>query len=223
MGTLTFLVGEAFVKRAGQDWCNAKFDMALYTKDKIKTGADSRCEITLITGSVIRIDEHTIHELERLSLEKQPTEVSLFVGAGRLWLNARKMVSKHDSFKVRTDKTVCAIRGTRLRLDTNKNTSRIAVYEGEVEVRAWRERWGQVDSEGSSESLIREPVPVKGPHPVTIKEWVEIVRALQQITVDAQGRHYKTDLDPEAESSDRWVMWNKERDRLAPHLVTLHR
>ena len=223
VGTLTFLVGEAFVKRAGHDWSNGEFDMALYTGDKIKTGADSRCEITLITGSVIRMDEHTIHDLEKISLEKKAKEVSLFVGAGRLWLNARKIVSKHDTFKVRTDKTVCAIRGTRLGLDTNKNTSRIAVYEGEVEVRAWRERLGQVNSEKTLEGNIKEPVPVKGPHPVTMREWVEIVRALQQITVDAQGRYYKSDLDPEADLRDRWVVWNKERDRLAPRLETPHR
>jgi hypothetical protein len=219
VGTLTFLVGEAFVKRAGQDWCNAEFDMALYTGDKIKTGADSRCEIALITGSVIRMDEHSIQDLEKISVEKKAKEVSLFVGAGRLWLNARKIVSKHDSFKVRTDKTVCAIRGTRLGLDTNKSISRIAVYEGEVEVRGWRQRLGQVNSEGG----IKEPVPVKGPHPVTMKEWVEIIRALQQITVDAQGGYYKSDLEPEADSRDPWIIWNKERDRLVPRLETPHR
>ena len=221
VGTLTFLVGEAFVKRAGLDWSKAEFDMALYTGDKIKTGPDSRCELTLITGSVIRMDEHTVQDLEKISLGKKAKEVSLFAGAGRLWLNARKIVSKHDSFKVRTDKTVCAIRGTRLGLDTNKSISRVAVYEGEVEVRGWREIVGQVDSQGAPASKIKEPVPVKGPHPVTMREWVEIIRALQQITVDAQGEYYKSDLDPKADAGDPWIMWNKRRDRLASRLKSL--
>ena len=223
VGTLTFLVGEAFVKRGGQDWSKAEFDMALYTGDKIKTGADSRCELTLITGSVIRMDEHTVQDLEKICLDEKAKEVSLFAGAGRLWLNARKMVSKHDSFKVRTDKTVCAIRGTRLGLDTNKSISRIAVYEGEVEVRGWREILGQVDSEGAPATKIKRPVPVKGPHPVTMREWVEIIRALQQITVDAQGEYYKSDLDPRADAADPWIMWNKRRDRLASRLKNPHR
>jgi len=215
VGTLTFLIGEVFVKRADPDWRKAEFDMALYTEDQIKTGADSRCEITLITGSVIRMDQDTTQALDRVCLDRESRQVSLFMSTGRLWLNARKIISKHDTFKVRTDKTICAIRGTRFGMDTNRSATRIAVYEGEVEVRPWGDFVDQLDSGKPSDARVKEPVPVAGPHPVTMKEWVEIVQALQQITVDAQGRYSKSALDLEAESRDPWVIWNKERDRLA--------
>jgi len=215
MGTLTFLIGEVFAKRADQDWRKAEFDMAVFTGDQVKTGVDSRCEITLITGSVIRMDQNTVQTLEKISVDKESRQVSLFMGAGRLWANARKIVSKQDTFKVRTDKTVCAIRGTMFGVDTNTSATRIAVYEGEVEVRPWGDLVDQPDSEKPSQVRIKEPVPVPGPHPVTMKEWVEIVRALQQITVDAQGKYSKSALDMEAELRDAWVIWNKKRDRFA--------
>jgi hypothetical protein len=214
-GTLTFLVGEVFLKRGDQDWCKAEFDMALHAGDEIETGADSRCEITLVTGSVIRMDQNTVQALDKVRVEKEARDVSLFVGAGRLWLNARKIVSKQDTFKVRTDKTVCAIRGTRLGVDTSRDATRIAVYEGEAEVRASRDALRSLDAERSSEGHVEQPVPVPGPRPVTMKEWVEIVRSLQQITVDAQGQYHKSGLDLEAESRDPWVIWNRERDQLS--------
>lgn len=214
VGTLTFLIGDVFVKRADPDWRKAEFDMPLYTGDQIKTGAASRCEITLITGSVLRMDQNTVQALDKVRFDKGSRQVSLFMRTGRLWLNARKIVSKQDTFKVRTDKTVCAIRGTRFGVDTDSSATRIAVYEGEVEVRPWGDLVGQLDSGKPTEASIKEPEPVPGPHPVTMKEWVEIVQALQQITVDAQGRYYKSEIDLEADSRDAWITWNKERDRL---------
>ena len=50
---------------------------------------------------------------------------------------------------------------------------------------------------------------------ILMERWVEIVRAFQQITIDAQGGYDKRDFDPERVSGDPWVAWNLERDKLA--------
>ena len=63
-------------------------------------------------------------------------------------------------------------------------------------------------------SLLAEPVPVKGPRPVTFEKWVEIVKSFQQITFDSKGNFNRKDLDAVMVSSDPWISWNMKRDKL---------
>ena len=132
---------------------------------------------------------------------------SIFLSAGKIWLNARKIVSKSDSFQVRTDKAICAIRGTQFRVDTGSNHTRISVYSGEVAT------WSALfDRAEYKDAAISKPYPVAGPHPVSMEKWVEIVKAFQQITIDAKGGYEKQDLDIESLSEDAWTIWNMTRD-----------
>ncbi len=59
------------------------------------------------------------------------------------------------------------------------------------------------------------PKEVAGPREVSMMEWVYIVRAMQQVRIDAQGRASKpTDFTKEEDTND-WVRWNEERDQKA--------
>ena len=45
-----------------------------------------------------------------------------------------------------------------------------------------------------------------------MEEWVEVVKALQQITIDAKGGFEKQDFSLEQISEDPWIAWNMARD-----------
>ena len=208
-GTVTFMIGDVFASSTGTDWVAADFDMKVYKGDWIKTGAESRCEITLEDGSILRMEENSLQCFEKVKTTSGSRKSSILLSAGKIWLNARKIVSKNDSFQVRTDKAVCAIRGTQFRVDTGSNHTRISVYSGEVAT------WSALfDRAEYKDAAISKPYPVAGPDPVSMEKWVEIVKAFQQITIDAKGRYKKQDLDTKSLSEDTWVIWNMTRDGL---------
>jgi len=208
-GTIAFMIGDVFVSPTGKVWVDADFDMKVYKGDWIKTGAESRCEITLEDGSILRMEENSLQCFEKVKTTSGSRKSSILLSAGKIWLNAGKIVSKNDSFQVRTDKAVCAIRGTQFRVDTGSNLTRISVYSGEVTT------WSALfDRAEYKDAAISKPYPVAGPDPVSMEKWVEIVKAFQQITIDAKGRYKKQDLDTKSLSEDTWVIWNMTRDEL---------
>ncbi|MBU4186422.1 MAG: FecR family protein [Proteobacteria bacterium] len=208
-GTIAFMIGDVFVSPTGKVWVDADFDMKVYKGDWIKTGAESRCEITLEDGSILRMEENSLQCFEKVKTTSGSRKSSILLSAGKIWLNAGKIVSKNDSFQVRTDKAVCAIRGTQFRVDTGSNHTRISVYSGEVTT------WSALfDRAEYKDAAISKPYPVAGPDPVSMEKWVEIVKAFQQITIDAKGRYKKQDLDTKSLSEDTWVIWNMTRDEL---------
>lgn len=209
-GTVTFMIGDVFVSHDKATWVNADFDMNIYEGDQIRTEAESRCEITLEDGTIVRMDENSFQQFEKCIISKTAKEVSLFLFSGKIWLNARKILAKSDSFKVRTNKAVCAIRGTKFRVDTDDEQTRISVHKGVVAT--WSALFDKAKHETDAD--ISEPHPIAGPHPISMERWVEIVKAFQQITIDSNGKYEKKDLDVDTIMADQWVKWNMTRDML---------
>ena len=209
-GTVTFMMGDVFVSHDKTIWANADFDMKIHQGDQIRTEAESRCEITLEDGTIVRMDENSFQQFEKCMIKKTGKEVSLFLSSGKIWLNACKILSKTDSFKVRTNKAVCAIRGTKFRVDTDDYQTRISVHKGVVAT------WSTLFDEAKPkpDASILKPIPVAGPRPVSMERWVEIVKAFQQITIDSNGKYEKKDLDVDNIMADQWVRWNMARDML---------
>ena len=207
-GTVTFMIGDVFVSPDKTAWVNADFDMKIHQGDQIRTEAESRCEITLEDGTIVRMDENSLQQFEKCMIKKTAKEVSLFLSSGKIWLNARKILSKTDSFKVRTNKAVCAIRGTKFRVDTDDYQTRISVHKGVVAT------WSALFDEAKPkpDASILKPKPIAGPRPVSMERWVEIVTAFQQITIDSNGKYEKKDFDVDSIMEDQWVRWNMARD-----------
>jgi len=212
VGVLSFMIGDVYISPDGESWEEAVFEMGIKIGDHIKTGEESRCEITLTDKTIIRLDENSIQEFEKLTDPLTYPPKSILLSAGKLWLNARKLLSKEDSFKVRTNKAVCAIRGTTFSVEDRNTYTRIRVFEGEVT--SWSAAFdnkNMLHQTGES-SHTSKPYPVKGPHPISMEEWVEIVKALQQITIDTKGGFEKQDFSLEKISEDPWSAWNMKRD-----------
>ncbi|MDP2646956.1 MAG: FecR family protein [Desulfobacterales bacterium] len=214
IGTMSFILGEASVSFDGKKWEPLHLDDKVFPGGRIRTGPESRCEITLNDGSVLRMDENSIQklELEKEKKAKALQKFSIFLAAGKVWVNARKIVSKNKTFQVHTDKAVCAIRGTTFRVDETSDRTRVSVHEGQVA--AWSSRPGQPEAAPGKQPSISKPRPVTGPHSVSMEKWVEIINELQQITIDSRGGYEKKDLDVQGFSKDPWVLWNLRREKL---------
>ena len=207
-GTITFMMGDVFVSHDKTAWVNADFDMKIHQGDQIRTEAESRCEITLGDGTIVRMDENSCQQFEKCTTNKTDREVSLFLSSGKIWLNACKILAKSDSFKVRTNKAVCAIRGTKFRVDTDDDQTRISVHKGVVAT--WSSLFDKPKPE--PDASILKPEPIAGPHPVSMEKWVEIVKAFQQITIDSNGKYEKKDFNINSIMEDQWIQWNIARD-----------
>jgi len=186
--------------------------MAVQNADLIRTKAESRCEVKLLEGSVVRIGENSEFEFTDASVKKNSKKVKARLKRGRIWSNITKLRTKQEGFQIKTPTAVCAVRGTVYRIDADSST-KCLVYAGAVDVGP-TSFWGQSRT-GKPKSL--KPVEVPGPYEipppyeVSLEEWVRIVKGFQ-IVVRSDGKFAKSRFDEARDAKLDWVRWNKQRD-----------
>ncbi len=215
---ISFPLGNVKVLQKGKKKMQkARFQHKLFAGDKVKTEKEARCEIKYNDGSVIRIDQQSIYTIEKAQVTKSEKKVESSLSLGRLWANIKKLASSSDNWFLRGPSAVVAVRGTVYRLDTiDDNSSKVLVYEGSVNVGppSWAPGAGAQGQKPGAPKQVKGPTYVQGPKVVSLKEWVEIVKAQQQIIVKPDGSFQKSDFDLVADSKSSWVKWNLERDKL---------
>lgn len=224
VGKVTFPLNRVFVLRAGSSQLEmVHFNMPVYPGDKIETKKESRCEITLKNGDVVRIDENSIYTLDQIQVTQETVKAESFLNVGKLWATVRKIFSKDDYFKVKSPSAVIAVRGTIYRLNVNPDSStQVRVYDGKVEVKPYQPSMGALEKGGATKKVrpnwppkdVSGPTDVAGPKEVSMEEWVEIIKAQQQILVRPDGSFQKSDFDMLEDAKSDWVQWNKKRDEL---------
>lgn len=218
IGTISFLIGAPTdVRLQHQDsavWYTAKLRMEVKNGDVIRTEKESRCEVKLNDGSIIRIGEETTFDFTDAIISSASKKVSSKLKRGKIWANLRRFIGKKDRFRILAPTAVCAVRGTIYRMDAD-STTRVAVYDGEVDIGPVS-FWGQAQ-QPRSKSLepveVPGPYEIPGPYEVSLEEWVRIVKGFQ-IKVRGDGKFAKLRIDRERDARDEWVRWNQERDRL---------
>jgi len=216
---ITFPLGNVMVLAKGEKKMQkAGFNHLLYPGDKVQTEKQARCEIKYNDGSIVRIDQQSIYTINKVEVESDKKEVESSLSLGKLWANIKKLASASDKWFVRSPSAVVAVRGTIYRMETlEDSSSTIAVYEGSVNVGppTWAPASGtQGQNQGGPPQRVQGPTQIKGPSQVTLKEWLEIVKAQQQIIVKPDGSFQKSDFDLVADAQSSWVKWNQERDKL---------
>lgn len=209
-GSISFMIGDVHISSDEKKWHEADFDVEIMDGMYIKTGEDALCEITLADETIVRMDGNSTQRIEKSDAQPAAKEKSVLLIAGKVWVNARKMLSKGDSFKVRTNKAVCAIRGTIFSVAESETHTQVRVHKGKVAT--WSSLLGNKPDKPEGAPIFLKPVPVEGPHPVSMKKWVEIIEALQQISIDTDGGYERQDFNPKTISEDPWVAWNMRRD-----------
>ena len=81
VGNITFYVGRVFVIPSGtSELSMAQFNMDIFPGDKVETKKESRCEITLKTGDVIRVDANSLFTLEMVEGDENSTRAESTIG-----------------------------------------------------------------------------------------------------------------------------------------------
>jgi hypothetical protein len=65
--------------------------------------AESRCEITLEDGSIVRMEENFLQCVEKVKTTSGSRKSSILLSAGKIWLNARKIILKQMHIRIMMD------------------------------------------------------------------------------------------------------------------------
>lgn len=217
-GRVSYVDGMA--KRRGpqsEDWETAYQNTAVVDGDKVRTFRQSRAELELTELDLIRMAPQTTIDILQLYEEKkaQKRAVAIAVQEGDIWASVEGNVGEVD-FKIKTPKAAAAITGTTVRVGVASDSStELRVYTGQVSVTNAPERTDLKPQFILPPQEVPGPYEIPGPREVSLEEWFYIVKSMQKIKIDKQGRVVEagsfSSKDPEEQSE--WVRWNLRRDR----------
>jgi hypothetical protein len=212
---VTYYTGDFRILQPGKDdWKKAVINESLQSGEKVKTQDESRGEVAFADGSIIRIDANSNLDIVELKKDKTGQAAAAKVWSGRVWASVNK-ASKKTKFELESPTAVAAVRGTVFRMSVaDDKTTKVAVYSGEVKVEASPDfMQNQKAKQGGKAGEIEGPQQVGGPKEVSFEQWVQIVKAQMEITINPDGTYGIVKFDPVADSQDEWVKWNQLRDQ----------
>jgi hypothetical protein len=120
-------------------WRNLTLNENILEGDRIKTALNSRVELSMPDGSVLRINENTIfdvNEIKDAEVDKED-KFKFTLWAGNIWAQFKKIVTTRQVREIESPSAVVAIRGTTLELDVDQNQNTLVrVEEGRVSVKS---------------------------------------------------------------------------------------
>jgi hypothetical protein len=201
---------------ASEIWENAPIKSAVNSGEKVRTYQQSRAELELVQLDIIRLAPKTIVFLDKLYEEtkEKKLKTDIKVERGEIWASVHEVDAQTD-FDIAAPITA-AITGTILRMKVDDDSStQLKVYKGEVKITNAPEK-ADLTPRTIKPYQIQGPHQIPGPHPVTLEEWVYIVKSMQQITINPKGQvvsagDFKSQ-DPDENTP--WVDWNKKREEM---------
>jgi hypothetical protein len=216
LGKVSIYIGDVRVRPMGREiWDKPGMEHPIYQGDALRAGPESRAEVTLSTGDVIRIGEQSIFEFDDLAIADGEVEGEANLPFGKFWSRVKSLGD--DGMAVRSPNAVMAVRGTTWRADAGRDSSlSVRVYDGQVDVNSLDEG-GQIPPPPEpppppgQPQPIQAPTPVPGPYQVSLDEWVQLT-AGGQLTLRPDGRFDTQQFDRQQDAEDPWVQWNQQRD-----------
>jgi len=214
---ITALKGKADIICPGQkDIRFVKLNDFVKVGCDVSTRADSRLEMVLPDKSIVRFAEKTKFKLVQADIgDGGSRAVGLAMSVGKIWTNARRSLpGGEDKFEISCQNAVAGVRGTIYRMNVEGDQSALVkVYDGEVRVAAAPGRRRQAVSTVGPPKPVSGPAVIEGPKPVSMAEWVYIVKSMQKIHITSDGQAREPEEFTESEDIDDWVKWNKSRDQ----------
>jgi len=129
---ITFSDGEVLFRTPdGEEWLTVAINTPLDEGDSIWCPDDSRAELQLADGTVIRLESDT--QLDLLAIEKSFTHLHL--ASGKLYLRSAQGMAKESLQIDADDTTVLPAARTRLRIDMLPNSlEEVAIFKGSAYV-----------------------------------------------------------------------------------------
>ncbi|MBL8025235.1 MAG: FecR domain-containing protein [Fibrobacteres bacterium] len=129
VGRISYFEGSVEIQRAGTtEWIPAKIKLPVNENDGVRTGKESRCEITLIEDRVLRFAENSNATLAA----PEGGKTQLKTNKGSVWVNVKKLANRQNSFEVTTSVATAAIRGTVFGVDCDTGKANVLVLRGSV-------------------------------------------------------------------------------------------
>lgn len=217
-GIVSYVEGD--VKKqpfATELWNSAAVDTPVVSGDKVRTYLESRAELELLQLDVIRLAPKTIVDIMKLYEEtkEKKLKTEIRVETGEIWASVHE-VSVETEFDIAAPLAMAAITGTVFRMKVeDDSTTQLKVYKGEVKITNAPSSLERPSSFGKPYP-IQGPKPVQGPHEVSLEQWMHIIKSMQQITIDKQGKVVSvgkfSPKDPDEKTP--WVEWNKMREKI---------
>ena len=216
-GIVTYVDGQVKKKAIEEEnWENASVNTDVLSGDMVRTYRKSRAELNLSLLDIIRLAPRTIVEIIKLYQETKDkkVKVELKLEKGEVWASVHE-VEAETEFDISAPIAAAAITGTILRMRVDEDsTTQLKVYKGEVRITN-----APQNTMLQPRSLVPHEVPgpqeIRGPREVSLEEWMYIVKAMQQITINRKGQvvssgsFKKEDIEEKTE----WVKWNEYRDQ----------
>jgi len=189
----------------------------LYVGDEVATGSGSRLELLLPDSSRVRFSGNTRFRIQEIKYGEHNDSrcIRINVSMGKAWANVSRAVGKQGIFELQSENAVAGVRGAVYRMNVeNDQSTLVKVYEGQVHVSGGGKTKSTTPAVMSPPSKIAGPRSVSGPRKVAMEEWTVIVRAMQQISINADGTAGMPSDFVMEEDRDDWVDWNRSRDEI---------
>ncbi|MDY0017740.1 MAG: FecR family protein [Candidatus Delongbacteria bacterium] len=200
VGEIDFRLGELKVRNKAKSGDIDEEDK-VFEKDTLITGVESRCEIKLTDGSLIRLNEKTKYIIDKYEETGGNIAFSGYLVSGESWTNVNKTGSEKKDFQVRSPIAVAAVIGTAYKMNADGSLTEISVLDGQVNVDLEKEKKAELKIEPKKEetgslaprqSLAPKQIP--GPYEVTLSEWISVVKG-EMISIRSDGKYNKTKTD----------------------------
>jgi len=200
VGEIDFRLGELKVRNKAKSGDIDEEDK-VFEKDTLITGVESRCEIKLSDGSLIRLNEKTKYIIDKYEQTEGNVAFSGYLVSGESWTNVNKTGTDKKDFNVRSPIAVAAVIGTNYKMNADGSLTEISVLDGQVNVDLEKEKKAELKIEPKKEetgslaprqSLAPKQIP--GPYEVTLSEWISIVKG-EKISIRNDGKYNKTKTD----------------------------
>ena len=178
--------------------------------DTVETKADSRVEIALPSGSLLRVGESSRVMLSAIDPGRQFSARLLL---GNLWARVNKLLAG-ETFGVETENGVAGVRGTEFRVEVVQDQpDLVRVYEGVVHVESRGGGWSHSLEAGTELRFRRDaepprPFDVEGEKGHRFMEWVRSRRTREG---EEPGRIRRETRSPEQEHRIRERIRRRDR------------
>ena len=180
----------------------------VFENDAVTTGPNTKLELKLKDGSVIRLGAASKLVIKSAYFGKSGEKnFSAKLMFGQVWSKVSGLLGGDSKFEVETDNAVAGVRGTTFRVDAKADKSvLVRVYAGTVAMAS-----GTAPTAGEHKPSKRRQVA--GPKAISRDQWEKIVGRMMQLAVNADG----TAGDPVAfteadDKGDEWAAWNNSMD-----------
>jgi len=207
-GKVTVLKGSADKKTEALPWHGLSVSDPIGQGDRVKTKKKSLAEVQLPGHQTIRLGPRTTVDFTTVFADGEKTISQLDLEEGDLWAEVEKL-DEDSIFNVDDHLAHASVRGTIFSYHADKASTVLNVYRGAVEMSkqtAAVEASHQVDAPHE----VSGPKEVAGPREVSMHAWLQVIKAMQQITIYRNGKWEVNDITDKEALTRKWEQWNRQ-------------